>query len=185
MICSELCRVKVCVCSCAYVCISERRWYLGLCDESVLVAGKVLRAACRLLIHIRRGWLESVVDDTGRCWGKEQGRRERAMTNEQKLCAGMIPNVNHWQNKFWSISVTPWHPRFPRGCILVNNYTHTNIMLENCTLGREKKSAYQKKSSSMCWSVKLLYACICKISWSSNLSWRRFDLWAIMSSLKY
>lgn len=56
-------RVKVCVC----VCIGERRRYLGLCDESVSVASKVLRAACRLLIHIRRGWLESVADDTGRC----------------------------------------------------------------------------------------------------------------------
>lgn len=52
---------------CVCVCIAERRRYLGLCDESVSVASKVLRAACRLLIHIRRGWLESVADDTGRC----------------------------------------------------------------------------------------------------------------------
>lgn len=49
------------------MCISERRQYLGLGDESVSVASKVLRAACRLLIHIRCGWLESVADDTGRC----------------------------------------------------------------------------------------------------------------------
>lgn len=46
---------------------SEKKLYLGLCDESVSVAGKVLRAACRLLIHIRRGWLQSVADDTARC----------------------------------------------------------------------------------------------------------------------
>lgn len=40
-----------------YLCNSEKKLYLGLCDESVSVAGKVLRAACRLLIHIRHGWL--------------------------------------------------------------------------------------------------------------------------------
>lgn len=62
---------------CVYVCISEKRLYLGLCDESVSVASKVLRAACRLLIHIRRGWLESVADDTGRCWEMEGQRRDR------------------------------------------------------------------------------------------------------------
>lgn len=55
------------MCAYVYVCISEGRRYLGLRDESVSVASKVLLAACRLLIHIRRGWLESVTDDTGRC----------------------------------------------------------------------------------------------------------------------
>lgn len=48
-------RVKVCLC--LYVCISGVRQNLGLCDESVSVASKVLLAACRLLIHFRRGWL--------------------------------------------------------------------------------------------------------------------------------
>lgn len=50
-----------------YVCISAKSLYLGLCDESVSVGSKVLRAACRLLIHIRRGGFESVADDTARC----------------------------------------------------------------------------------------------------------------------
>lgn len=74
-------RVKVCVC------ISERRRYLGLCDESVSVASKVLQAACRLLIHIHRGWLQSVADDTGRCWEMEEDRRKRDKWTK-KLCAG-------------------------------------------------------------------------------------------------
>lgn len=50
-----------------YLCISEKKLYLGPCDESVSVASKVLRAACRLLIHIHGGGLQSVADDTSRC----------------------------------------------------------------------------------------------------------------------
>lgn len=50
-----------------YLCIGEKKLYLGLRDESVSVASEGLRAACRLLIHIRRGWLQSVADDTARC----------------------------------------------------------------------------------------------------------------------
>lgn len=38
---------------------------------------------------------------------KRSERGETAMTNEQKLCAGMIPDVNHWKNKFLSITITP------------------------------------------------------------------------------
>lgn len=52
------------------MCVFVYQWeklYLGPCDESVSVASKVLRAACRLLIHIHGGWLQSVADDTSRC----------------------------------------------------------------------------------------------------------------------
>lgn len=54
-----------------YLCIGEKKPYLGLRDESVSVASEGLRAACRLLIHIRCGWLQSVADDTARCWEME------------------------------------------------------------------------------------------------------------------
>lgn len=81
------------------VCVPrEGRRYLGLCDESVSVAGKVLQAACRLLIHIHRGWLQSAADDTARCWEIEEERGDGEVTNEQELCAGMISDVNCWQN---------------------------------------------------------------------------------------
>lgn len=73
-----------CVCVC--VCISKRRRYLGLCDESVSVASKVRRAACRLLIHIRRGWLEPVADDTGRCWEMEGQWREKLDRWTKAMC---------------------------------------------------------------------------------------------------
>lgn len=86
------------VCVCALVCIVERRRYLGLCDESVSVASKVLLAACRLLIHIHRRWLESVADDTGRCWEMEGERRQR-LEKCAKAVYTMIPDVNRWQNK--------------------------------------------------------------------------------------
>ena len=98
-----------CVC---IVCISERKQYLGLCEESVSVASKVLWAACRLLIHIHRGvvrvrgwWYSEVVEK----W-KERGKRERAWTNERKPCVGMMLDVNGCTNKIDSIKtiVTPW-----------------------------------------------------------------------------
>jgi len=73
----------VCVCGGA----RGRRRYLGLCDESVSVARKVLRAACRLLIHIRRGWFESVAGDTGRWREMEGWKRERLDKNAQKKFA--------------------------------------------------------------------------------------------------
>lgn len=43
-----------------FFCTSEKKPYLGLCDESVLVVSKVLRAAGLLLIHIPSRWLQLV-----------------------------------------------------------------------------------------------------------------------------
>lgn len=93
--------------------LAEGRQNLGLCDESVSVASKVLLAACRLLIHIRRGWLESAADDTERCRGakEERRKRERGLTSEREQCAGLIPDVSCWQNKNTSsisLTATPW-----------------------------------------------------------------------------
>lgn len=48
-----------------YFCTSEKKLYLGLCDESVLVVSKVLRAAGLLLIHIPSRWLQPVADGSG------------------------------------------------------------------------------------------------------------------------
>lgn len=50
-----------------YFCTSEKKLYLGLCDESVSVVSKVLRAAGLLLIHIPSRWLQPVADGSGVC----------------------------------------------------------------------------------------------------------------------
>lgn len=103
-------RVKVCVRVLVCVCFSERRWYLGLCDESVSVASKVLRAACRLLIHIRCGWLESEADDTGRCWEKRGKERDDKWT---KTMCRVDPRCQPLAKQIFSITITHWHPLFP------------------------------------------------------------------------
>lgn len=170
-------RVKVCLC--LYVCISGVRQNLGLCDESVSVASKVLLAACRLLIHIRRGWLESVADDTERYWETEGERKKRERKRLDKwtntMCR-LIPRCHLLAKQNISSltsTATPW----------LLFYVAPKLQSVYC--GMKEPTLHKKYFSSTSRSVELLGACLSKISGSSYLSWRHFDLWAIVSSLKY
>lgn len=60
----------------------RKKLYLGLCDESVLVVSKVVRAAGLLLIHVPSRWLQPVADGASRCGEVEGRRRDRVnLTN--------------------------------------------------------------------------------------------------------
>lgn len=132
------------------VCISERRQYLGLCDESVSVASKVLRAACRLLIHIRCGWLVCGwwYQEVLRNGGTEE--REAWQMNKSYMCRDdTLCQPSAKQNvSITTITGAPWHSlKKPWRLHPVNNCTRTYASKLQCTLRREKNLLYDRNIS--------------------------------------